>query len=277
MKIMIGVVRIVAALALGVIASTSTHAQPAASRDGRIDGSSAANFEASVAALQRGLPSRRREDFEIALAVIWTSNALGPSGLDQDGDGDGDADVIDSQTLAKNTYDLLTDIQRGDVLSSIERRERKGGKYTAADYVRQLDGLGYDEVLDLAGRPDRVSLPSTKQSPDAITISATTGKALNEAIEAFNLRKLADARRALERLTPSRLSPYEQSKVEQILCSVSYGEGKLAEAREHLQNAVSAGGLNQQEVAGALVQIRAIENQLAGNPPGLLAMPKFPE
>jgi hypothetical protein len=75
----------------------------------RIDGSSAATFERSVAMLQNDLPPRKREDFEIALAFTWVRAAALDAG-DVDGDGD-------------------------------------------TDYFRRLDGLGYDEVVELADLP----------------------------------------------------------------------------------------------------------------------------
>jgi hypothetical protein len=276
MKRVSGLIRIVCTPALGVIASLSTHAQQAGPPDGRIDGSSEAKFEASVAALQNGLPTRRRENFEVALAVIWMSNTRGARGLDINGDGN--INAIDSQLLADDTYRLLLDIQRGDLLPSIERRANKDSQYTVADYVKRLDGLGYDEVFDLAGRPSELPLPSRKPSQprDSSVIDAKTGKTFNEAIDALNLRNFAGARSAIGKLNISRLSPYERTKVEQVLFVVSYGEGKLAEAREHLQVAIDAGGLDAQEVSAALVQIRVIDSRLAANPPGLLAMPKFP-
>ena len=68
----------------------------------------------------------------------------------------------------------------------------------------------------------------------------------------------------------------ERSKVEQILFEISYGEGEFAEAREHLQNAISADGLNPQEVSAALVQIRLVDAKLAADPTGLLPFPTFP-
>jgi hypothetical protein len=46
-------------------------------RGQRIDGTSLASFETSVVALQNDLSPRRREEFEVALAVIWIRNTLG--------------------------------------------------------------------------------------------------------------------------------------------------------------------------------------------------------
>ncbi|HET8697444.1 MAG TPA: hypothetical protein VFO94_08165 [Gammaproteobacteria bacterium] len=273
--------------AVAALGSAVTLAQ-SGGREARIDGSSAPNFEASVAHLQQGLSGRRRDDFESALAIVWMTRSLGPRGLDRDGDGD--VDLIDSHWLVERTTELLSDIQRGDLLASIEKRARAGDEYTAADYMRELDGLGYDEVLSLAGPLDvPSSAPKPSQRPrgsrtlsssdehgiakcgmagqPAQFCSPATAQAFAAAIEALNRRDYATARTALEKLDGRKLSPYERSKVEQLLASLSYTEGKLAEARGHLQNAVNAGGLNEQEVTSVLVQIRVVDGQLAKSTP----------
>jgi hypothetical protein len=114
----------------------------------RIDGSSAATFERSVAQLQNDLPSRQRQRFDIALAVTWVRAAA----LDAaDVDGDGDSDYFDARAMADNAGDLLAAIQRGDLVSTIEDSK---GEAAAAAYFKQLDGLGYDGVVELAGALD---------------------------------------------------------------------------------------------------------------------------
>jgi hypothetical protein len=114
----------------------------------RIDGSSAATFERSVAMLQNDLPARRREEFDVALAVTWMRAAALDVG---DVDGDGDTDYFDARAMADNASDLLAAIQRGDLVSTIEDSK---GKAVAAAYFNQLDGLGYDGVVELAGALD---------------------------------------------------------------------------------------------------------------------------
>jgi len=117
----------------------------------RIDGSSAATFERSVAMLQNDLPSRKREGFDIALAVTWMRAA----GLDAgDVDEDGDTDYFDARAMADNAGDILAAIERGDFVSTIEHSK---GRAVAAAYFKQLDGSGYDEVLELAGAIDAAS------------------------------------------------------------------------------------------------------------------------
>jgi hypothetical protein len=145
-----------------VLCGSAVFAQSADWRDRRIDGSSEARFEFSIAALQNSLPPRRREDFDIALAVIWMSERLGSAGLDLDRDGD--VDRADSRLLVDGTMDLLTDIQRGDLLSSIDKRATKNRGEHTASYLQQLDGLTCEEVLDLAGRPARVSAAALRRA-----------------------------------------------------------------------------------------------------------------
>ncbi len=98
-------------------------------------------------------------------------------------------------------------------------------------YFRQLDGLGYDEVLALAGRPSRPYLallrqyraealcprqpgPPKEQSVvrkkwcDAFSgptgqVIGASGKALNTAIEALRAYQYAQARAALARISHS--------------------------------------------------------------------------
>jgi tetratricopeptide (TPR) repeat protein len=88
----------------------------------------------------------------------------------------------------------------------------------------------------------------------APTIDAATGKVLNEAIELMNMENYAGALAKINTLKLDRLSPYERSKVEQILFNISYTQEKYADARQHLQNAIDAGGLNEQEVSQARYQ-----------------------
>jgi hypothetical protein len=266
------------------LAPASADAQ-STERARRIDGSSPARFEASVASLQNELRERRREDFDVALAIIWVSNTV-----DSDFDDDGDTDLDDMRLLEQDADDLLTNIRRGNVVSAIQDRAEAGDEYTAADHFKQLDGLGYDEVVSLAGRPSGESyqaavrrfgaegqcgqrgeqsvirLKRCARSPNAPGggIGLAAGRTLNEAIEALNEQKYAEARAAIGKLRLNSLSSYERSKVEEILSAISYGEGKLAEARQHLENARAAGGLTAQETTDVLARIGFIDARLAG-------------
>ena len=92
----------------------------------------------------------------------------------------------------------------------------------------------------------------------APTISERTGEKLNEAIEFLNNDDYASARQVLSEINLERLSPYERSRVEQIWSGIEYSEGDYAAARQHLQQAINAGGFNEREVSQAKYQIAQI-------------------
>lgn len=90
---------------------------------------------------------------------------------------------------------------------------------------------------------------------EAPQIDATTGKQLNAAIEFLNDDNLAAAKGAIAKLDLESLSPYERSRVEQILASIAHSEDDYPGARKHLEAALAAGGLNAQEVTQIRFQI----------------------
>ena len=80
-------------------------------------------------------------------------------------------------------------------------------------------------------------------------IDTATAKAINAAIEALNANKYPEAQAAITALKIDKLSPNERSKVEWVLFSIAYAQDKYGEAREHLESAIKAGGLNEQEIS----------------------------
>jgi tetratricopeptide (TPR) repeat protein len=86
-------------------------------------------------------------------------------------------------------------------------------------------------------------------------IDVATGRALNKAIEALNAENYPEAEAAIATLNLEKLSPYERSRVEQISFSISYALDKYEDARGHLEQAIAAGGLNEQELSGSRYQI----------------------
>jgi hypothetical protein len=146
--------------------------------------------------------------------------------------------------LADDVAALLAEIERGDILSAIE--DRGANECSVADYLDQLGGLGFDEVVDLAGRP----------SEDPYFAALMRERSRSEGM-------CGESRERSEFLH----SPYEYSTVEQILYVISYTEERYAEAREHLQNAIVAGGLNEEQVANAVRQIRDIDGKLVESSP----------
>lgn len=194
---------------LALAASAPAFAQSAGWRDRQIDGSSETSFAASVAALQNELPPRRREDFETALTAIWVSKSVGSAGLDRDADGD--VDNVDRRLLAEETVRLLTGLRRGDLLASIEKRQANADDDALAELVKQLDGSTYHEVLDLAGRFDRLD-PRARSNVELILADVS-----------YQQDALSSARRHLKRaISAGGLSEQEASDVRRRLSYVDW-------------------------------------------------------
>jgi hypothetical protein len=112
----------------------------------QIDGSTATTVERSVAALHNALPARHREHFDIALGVIFMRTAA----LAADLNGDGDVNDLDARVLRDTATAVWTEIARGNLVGAVEKHDDD----VAAAYFKRLDGLGYDEVVELAGEID---------------------------------------------------------------------------------------------------------------------------
>lgn len=106
--------------------------------------------------------------------------------------------------------------------------------------------------LILAGVPDQMAYAQKakgeEKKREAPVVDERTGKKLNEAIEFLNNEQFDAAKRALADLKLDALSPYERSRVEQILASVEHSQGNYDKARSHFQAAIASGGLNEQEL-----------------------------
>lgn len=109
----------------------------------RVDASSQQSFEESVATLQQELPYYRNQRFTQALAAIWMTDVSDAGG---DLDRDGDVDEDDAGMM----LDFVVALSDGAPTLPIDDGEEGEGGYKAADYYRQFDGLGYDEVVGLA-------------------------------------------------------------------------------------------------------------------------------
>jgi tetratricopeptide (TPR) repeat protein len=75
-------------------------------------------------------------------------------------------------------------------------------------------------------------------------ISAQTGKILSEAIEFLNMDQFDQARARLGDLRVDRLSPFEKSRLHQLLFNLEMNDEDYPGAREQLQLAIDSGGLN---------------------------------
>jgi DNA-binding protein Fis len=107
-----------------------------------IDGSSQPAFEASVTSLQERLAPHRRAELETSLAIIWLRRTSAGAG---DTDSDGSVDVNEIRVLQQAAEHVFEDVRRGVFAFTTEDNPAAG-----AEYVRQLDGLSYDDVIDLA-------------------------------------------------------------------------------------------------------------------------------
>jgi tetratricopeptide (TPR) repeat protein len=87
------------------------------------------------------------------------------------------------------------------------------------------------------------------------SFDARTGKRINEAIDKLQAGQTAEARAAIDKINLNRLSPYEAGRVWQLLAAVDQAEEKYKAAREHLGEALSSGGLNEQETSSVRFQI----------------------
>ena len=93
------------------------------------------------------------------------------------------------------------------------------------------------------------------EAPATNAIDQRTAEILTAAIEFLNTDKTAEARAKLGELDLARLSPYEKSRVEQMLANLDQGDGNYDGVRAHLKAAIDSGGLNDQELAAASYNI----------------------
>lgn len=105
--------------------------------------------------------------------------------------------------------------------------------------------------------PAVAQLGALPQVSDANTpvLAAPTADVLNRAIDALNRQKFDEASAALATLDRSHLSPYEQSRVEQIGFNIAFALKQVDDSRAHLRAAIAAGGLNPREIEQARYQI----------------------
>lgn len=110
-------------------------------------------------------------------------------------------------------------------------------------------------LLTVVMVPSYAAKKDEEKKPPANSIDAATGKILTEAIEALNAEKYSAASAAIAKIKMDGLSPYERSRVEQILATIDHSQDKFASARTHLKAAIDAGGLNAEEISQTKYQI----------------------
>jgi tetratricopeptide (TPR) repeat protein len=82
---------------------------------------------------------------------------------------------------------------------------------------------------------------------EAPQLGAAVGKQINDAIELLNAKNPAGAKAAIGKLKLENLSPFERSRVEQILASIDNDSENFSGAAKHLAAALEAGGLSADE------------------------------
>jgi len=107
-------------------------------------------------------------------------------------------------------------------------------------------GVGVDPAYAAEGKEGKREAPP---------IDISTGKKLNEAIEALNAQKYAEARAVLDKLNMEKLSPYEQSRVWQIRASIAGAQSDYDGVRKAMQAALATNGLSEEEAQEARYQI----------------------
>lgn len=85
---------------------------------------------------------------------------------------------------------------------------------------------------------------------------------LNAAIAHVNARRYAQARATIGELDFERLTAFERSTAEMILYAAAYREENFAEAREHAQKALDAGGLSPQRAFNARLALADVDVML---------------
>ena len=110
--------------------------------------------------------------------------------------------------------------------------------------------------IGVASLPDGASAAEEKEGKrEAPQIDVSTGKKLNEAIEALNAQKYDEAKADLAKMNLEKLSPYEKSRVYQIYASIAGAQNDYDGVRKNMQNAIASGGLNDIEIQEARYQI----------------------
>jgi predicted negative regulator of RcsB-dependent stress response len=77
--------------------------------------------------------------------------------------------------------------------------------------------------------------------------NSTVGQTLNEAIRLLNAGQSTEAKLTIGTLDLGTLTSYERSHAELVLYNLAFQEGRLDDARSHLQKALDAGGLTPEQ------------------------------
>ena len=107
-------------------------------------------------------------------------------------------------------------------------------------------------VTAAAAQDKKTGADAQREAPQ---LGAAVGKQINDAIELLNAKNAGGAKAAIGKLKFADLSPFERSRVEQILASIDNDSGDFAGAATHLGAALAAGGLAVDETLQLKFQI----------------------
>ena len=122
-----------------------------------------------------------------------------------------------------------------------------GAMVSATAYAQQREGGGRLQQRSLADEAEDAS--------SAGTVDANVGNVINQAYDAIQAENYALAKDKLGTLRVDRLSPYERSQVENLYFVIAYEAGDYPTARQHLQNMIDSGGLNEQQTSQVRFQL----------------------
>lgn len=106
-----------------------------------------------------------------------------------------------------------------------------------------------------AQRPQQRSLAAeAEDQANQGTIDGNVGNVMAQALTLYDAMDYAGALAKLGTLRVDRLSPYERARIEGIYFQIAYEQDDMTKAREHLENMIASGGLNEQEVSAARYQ-----------------------
>ncbi|HEY0961910.1 MAG TPA: M56 family metallopeptidase [Pseudomonadales bacterium] len=151
---------------------------------------------------------------------------------------------------ALSSWDNLRDIRERTLMIRHHMQVALRPRTTLAT-LSALAVLGASVTLMFAGTvsPAANAGEVATQNEPSPEISQPTGSILSKAIEFLNNDQFDEARAQLAELRMESLSPFERSRVHQLLFNLEMNDQDYAGAREQLQLALESGGLTDQETS----------------------------
>lgn len=97
--------------------------------------------------------------------------------------------------------------------------------------------------------------PPTVAAESVYVADEAVARVLQESLELIKSEKFDEARTKLSVLNPPSLTPYERSRVEQMLFSLDIRDENPAAARNHMELALASGGMTEEEISTGRYQL----------------------